>query len=704
VWVPHAPGAPGGRGDGGPVGPGPKGTRLPRPAINLLSPRSPRGRRLAANAAAGLALLAAALMLLHATGLLVLVWETRGLPPDRFFPDGGHAFSVDLGVDWMADADVPLPNAAVVREDGRPLPLPATSKRLTGTYGAGRYIIERGTLHLSSRDGDDPRSGLHAYTLRWPRPVPTWARYLVYGAGLAGLVALLRLNRLVLRRFWPSRAALWTGLGAILGAAALTRLPFFLFYRLPGVEPDTFTYLNYLKEGGGAPVFAFRSPGYPLFLMAAWPLGGPTAAIALQTGLSVGALCLLAWAVHRAFPALTLPAALVLAGVAAGPETVFYETSILSDSLFATLVLAASAGLMAGLATRSPGWLALASAAMAGAVLVRPAGLFYAVIYVLALAFLAWNRAPRRALAAFAAPFAGLLLVAATYNAATFGRFTVTAVGGANLAAATAPYWEPSPDFAPEVNRVIAAVTAGYPEAERRAFVEARTLDEMAAAVDRSYGYSVHVAPHLPGSLEAWDVPLRAVALRAIRDHPEVYARFVLSGARRFFVDNVGYPFDLPNLLLKRYGTILQRLNRLGGRADPRGERAYGRFYRNPHTPGYRQVPAGGLIGLKVVFHPTGKPGMALTLLGNRVREAVPWGHVLAAAWVLAAGVLLARRGRDPRAAAVVLLGLTVAGGGLVVALSEEPHLRYSFPFYFLFFLVPLLTAGLWTRRPGNGG
>lgn|GEM_PF-1341620 len=672
-----------------------------RPIAALLRPLPPRWRGPVQGVAA-VAVAAAALLYLHATGLAPLAWQTVPLAPEAFRPGGGHLFTAELPARWMADADTPQPNPAVVREDGRPLPLPRSLKAAIRGGGGGRYTLEPGRVRLSSTDGSDPRAGRHAYVLRWPRPVPGGARALLYAAGLAGLAALAWLQRERLGRLGRGRRALWTGLGILAAVWAATRLPFFLLHPFPGVLQDTFDYLRPVMEAeaGRWPMFGFRTPGYSLLLMGVGLLTDRVLPLLVaQSLLSLGAFCLLLHAVHRSLPRLTLPAALLLAGVMAVPDYLDQETSVLSDSAYASGILAASACLLAGLRLRSAGWLGAASALMAAAILVRPAGLFYAVIYVLVLAFLAWNRAPGRVLAAFALPFAALLTLAAAYNAATRGAFTVTTMAGDYLANATALFWEPDPAFAPETNAMIAAVTASFPEADRRLVRTSWDLKALARTFRLDYADYVHITPFVPAPLgdPVWDRRLRRISLHAIRKHPDAYARFVLSMGRLYFFDNLGTTFSIHNALVRRYYDMLGGTFQAKGYPEAEVRRAYAEFYRAP-ARGYALVPVGGATALRLEFTPASKPQQLLIGWSQGLLQHAFWGWLPWAALAVAATVLARRRGRDAAAFAVVVLGLTWLGSGLLTSMTVEASVRYSYPVLFLVFLTPLLAAGLFLR------
>lgn len=134
-------------------------------------------------------------------------------------PDGGIAYRVPLRLpaEIESDKDGGL-SALEVLEDGIPLEPHALHQALRDG-SAGRFSHWGATLYLSASDGGDPRTGRHAYVLRWPAALPAWtddALRLASGGGVALLLLALLLA-------WTRRRTFAAGVPALaaLGVCAL---------------------------------------------------------------------------------------------------------------------------------------------------------------------------------------------------------------------------------------------------------------------------------------------------------------------------------------------------------------------------------------------------------------------------------------------------------------------------------------------------
>jgi hypothetical protein len=146
----------------------------------------------------------------------------------------------------------------------------------------------------------------------------------------------------------------------------------------------------------GLDLFAFRAPGYPVFLALALPLGGVTAVLALQ-----GALNGLSAAVVGAVAgelAGTRAAWIAFALRLAWPVAWRHASVVESEIPYETLCLVATWLVLVGVRRRAVGFALLAGVLTASAILVRPVGLGLAAALGL---WLLLRRQPRAA-AAFA--------------------------------------------------------------------------------------------------------------------------------------------------------------------------------------------------------------------------------------------------------------------------------------------------------------
>jgi hypothetical protein len=472
----------------------------------------------------------------------------------------------------------------------------------------------------------------------------------------------------------------------MLAAFLATRIPFFWYSPRVDLSQDSQSYLDVADtmRSGHWPRFIFRTPGYPLLVWAVTScVDRWIAVIVVQNLLSFASALFLVHAVRRLRRTLALPAALAMCGFLGSPQVLVYDISILSDSLYASLLILAAGCLVLAVARATPGRLALASALMALAILVRPAGAYFAVIYAVVLAYLLWNRAGRRRVLGFAAPFPAILLAFCAYNLATIGQFVISPFAEANLAGATALFWEPDPRLPPSVNKAL----EGLPESYEKVGITRADLELVRTSWDAGPLFEVYVKAY---NRLVWSAGwgsgtrfgagdylrnrqyIREVSLNAIRRHPDLYAKYVWANMVSFF-GGIGYKFDFEASM--RYRTR-------GGPGADAGE------------------PAGAPSGERLVR------GLqhAWQAVHGALYQSVLWSWAYAALLGLSLARLLRARARDDGALLVFALALMPLGASLVVCLVETATDRYSYPTQFVcYLLVALSPLLLGPARSGLG-
>jgi hypothetical protein len=492
----------------------------------------------------------------------------------------------------------------------------------------------------------------------------------------------------------------------LLAVFLITRLPFFWYYPRVDLSQDSGSYLeiaNTMRKGAW-PHFIFRTPGYPLLI---WSVTAVVdrwlAVIFVQNVLSlVSALCLV-FSVRRLSRRLALPATIAMCGFLGSSQVLIYDISLLSDSLYTSMVLLVVAALFLGFEGDRAGWFTLSSAGMALAILVRPAGAYFAVIYAVILAYMLWNRFRSRAVLGMAAPFPLILLGFCAYNLATIGQFVISPFGEANLAGATALFWEPDPRLPASVNRVLEGLPASYAEMGitqedlrlvRTSWDTAPLFEIYAKAYNRliwSAGWGSGTRFGAGDYLHNRNY-IRDVSVIAIRRHPVLYAKYVWVNLVTFF-EGIGYKFDVyASLKYKSRG-------QLSGEA-------------HAYVPGSDAVAAsGGTAAPALAVPPTaGVPVVEYLLgrlqLGWQAAHGVLFQSIL---WSLAYFIMLALslaqlvryRARHLGAFLLLILTLVPLGASLVVCLVEVATDRYSYPTQFACYLSVALCPLLWreTRR-----
>jgi hypothetical protein len=497
----------------------------------------------------------------------------------------------------------------------------------------------------------------------------------------------------------------------LLGVVVLTRLPFFLYYPVVGIASDSPSYVRLVDAArqGVWPHFIIRTPGYPLLIgLVTHFVDRWLAVIFAQCLLSLGAGLFLVYAVNRLCRWLTLPAALAMCGFLGGGQALVYDTGAISESLYASLLLVSTSGLILALARRKAGWFALASGAMAASILVRPSGAYLLVIYSLTLMFLFWNRFPLRALAAFLAPLPVILLALCAYNLFTLGNFTLSPYGEENLVGATILYWEPDPSLPDFVNQAM----GDLPESYRKANISTDDLKIVRHSWDPALLYNIYLNSYNPlthneqwafgthfhhGDYLATRAYIRQACFVAIRHHPNLYAKFVLVNMLMFF-ESIDLKFDFDAVLALR-----AKQNYASG-SDREYNIDYAKEYRTAGPPPGVTI-TGSKSGANVVLSLPVLHRIQLKLQAwhQRLFERIVWVWAYFFAFLLSLAKLAGSRCRHLGAFLLTLLTLMALGSAAVVCLVETACDRYSYPTQFVYYLSVALLPLLWVEiRPAK--
>jgi len=202
---------------------------------------------------------------------------------------------------------------------------------------------------------------------------------------------------------------------------------------------------------------SFRAPGYPLFLAILVSIAGSyTGALVLQAALMALAPLLLYALVRPYHERAALWGSIVFA---VEPLRLFYSASLLSDALFAVLLLGALLLLVRGRASLL--YAAAAGAVLGAAMLVRPIAIFLPILFAGYLVWRAQSFKRGAALGIMLCAAAGVVVLPwSLRNHALFGSYNISSVGAANLVLYNAPAYlayNPSPSAVAAYERFKAA-------------------------------------------------------------------------------------------------------------------------------------------------------------------------------------------------------------------------------------------------------
>jgi hypothetical protein len=486
----------------------------------------------------------------------------------------------------------------------------------------------------------------------------------------------------------------------LLAVFAVTRLPYFWYSPRVDLSLDSDAYLALADSfrGGKWPQLLYRTPGYPLFMLLVRScVDRLVAVIFVQNLLSfLSALCLV-YSVHRLWRPLALPAAIAMCGFLGSSQVLIYDISLLTESLYTSTVILVVAFLFLGFALDRAAFLSLASALMAWAIVVRPAGAYLAVIYALVLGFLLWNRFSLRAVLGFIAPFPALLLGLCAYNQATAGQFVITGAAESNLAGATLLFWEPDPRLPERVNKALVRLPDSYGKMGitqqelklvRTSWDPGPLFDVYTKAYNRLVWSSGFGTGHQFGGGDYIQNRklVRDASIIAIRRHPDLYAKYVWVNLVMFF-EGVGYKFDFQSSLEYRATGPIPSEVRAADLA---------RAEAPPVRPPQAVARRGEGADVPAVERGVKRLQLGWQSLHGVIFQSVVWAWAYFAVTALSLVQLVRSGGHHRGAFLLVVLALIPIGAGLVVCLVEEALDRYSYPTQFVYYVAVALSPLLW--------
>jgi hypothetical protein len=538
-----------------------------------------------------------------------------------------------------------------------------------------------------------------------PLPAPPRGLGFLSTTVLLGFLALLAGSRLAApppaRSHARAASAPLAGFayGLVVSVFLLTRAPFFVDAPVTGFFRDSTSYTESAARlaEGRLPLFTMRPPGYPVAIALARQLSATSLGlVALQSAASLAAALALVHSFLRIGPAWGCLAAASSAVLLGSGVTLFYETAVLTESLYASALALSAAGLLLGMLTQRWPWFALFSVALGGAILLRPAGLYLIAIAAAVALFLAWRRAPWRCtVAAFAG--VGLLVNAlSAYNLATAGVYAPITTGAANLVAATSTFWTPTAGVPEALDRHAGRFTARIAPDDAHLLATSWSPRDLFPVYARYYNPAFHdddvgIRAFLLEASGATDreafeasylrhrADIARLAQDSLRARPRDYLKFVWTGLHTalFGEQTIDDPF---------YETLAHRDLENWSPAPPP-------FPIGPAVNGFtdrrleirRDTPL-------VAAHERIRGWLAGADL---LRYRAAW---IAALFLASTWVLVVRRGRHPLAFVAWCLTLYWIGGTVTPAFVQVVIPRYGFPTFFVVYLAPVLLLLLLAR------
>ena len=486
--------------------------------------------------------------------------------------------------------------------------------------------------------------------------------------------------------------------------AVMTRLWFFTDFPVPSFVGDSEGYFELARmiDAGAWPEFGIRPPGYPLFLAAVFAINDSLMALMVAQNLLTLAACLaLIYAFHAYRPWLGIWAAAGLAVFVSGIWSFDCDTSVLSDGVYSSVIMLAFALLMLAILRGSAAALGASSTLMGVAILVRPAGMFLLVIYLICLLFLVRNRAGAWRVVAFATPLPALLLALCTYNFVTIRTFALSEFGEVNIAMATMTFWSEDPRYPQKVNGAIRSARAVIDEQltqeERELVTSSWDYPRLGPVFLKGFNWAALGAAvaHHGGTYRESRGWLRTVAFDSIRKQPTLYMKFVATQMWLQYVFNIRYQIDFAAFIRNRIAALYLTDTYTPGVGTPAHVAIAKEYALKPTTPSFFLIRHGVAQPVPVLHDLSMSRAFYLDLIDFR-REFFARGFwvVVFAVGLLLSAVRLARSGFRHRGAFVAfVLTISVFGASLLIALVEYGGYRYSFVMEYVYYLpiIPLI-------------
>lgn len=664
---------------------------------------------------------------LNRAGVIVPYWghyQLGGIEPET-----GYAYIAQTDRPELS-SDV-HPSLAQVWENGKPLsgPLNALHDDIR-QKGEGQYSFWGNYVYFSTSDNSNPLINNRRYTIVYPWMVKkTYANILYMASLLLGLITWFTIKNQNTPETNKLKKAVenivishpnilfYLSVSILFIIFLVTRLPFFLSYPVVEIPPDTASYLVPFKDNHGIPYFIMRTPGYPLFVHAISLLSNQWLVVVIvQNLLSIISCTSLLLGIFYMRRQLVLPAALAMSGFLGSSQVLIYDTATISESLYTNTIIMSFVCMLMAFGRRNPIYFWFTSVALAAAILVRPAGIYFLVIYILVLIYLFLNGYPNSNIIGFAIPLPIILLSLCCYNYLVIGVFSLSPWGEANLGHATILYWEPDNLFDENVNAVLEELpnalekTIGFTEQDRKFLANSWDLKQLKTMFERGFTGQLYVYTlgkkfsNANVANNSYDTQLnyvdtrsiiKKISLLAIRKHPDLYLKFILSNELGYFNNITTIP-EFYSALAYRADLLYDQ--KIYSSTGMNASSAYvAKEYADSRPPNtIKLVGTGSDHSIVITDTILKRLHISWESVQNNVFQKKIWVWAYFGVLCMSAIQLLRFRGHHLGAFILFVLTITPLGASLVICLVEISSERYAYPTQFIYYLSVALSPLLW--------
>jgi hypothetical protein len=476
------------------------------------------------------------------------------------------------------------------------------------------------------------------------------------------------------------------------------RLPYYLQVNIPYVFDDAPVYMsnvNELQHGGVG--MQGLTLGYPAFLaLCRLFTSDITVVTYVQSSVTLIVGLSFILMIHKSFRYLVLPSSIALTIFTTSILFVHFETSILTECLFANSVILTSGALALILSEISIGRMLLFSTSVVVSMLIRPVGLYLVPLWFLVGVYIYCSTRHGKQIAVYLAPLLGIYMLSAAQR--LISNENTVGSGGlvASLATNALSYLETDPTLPNHVNQVIQSYVRPLQVRQQQDYIRSGTDVQQVSALYLLYqryadGFRDTLLAKNSGSMSGLQSDYSKILNVILRKNTKDLYRFFKIQFLHYF-DSFDYKRTSAYPFFVSYKACFQDARIVVYSQHEYYKTGYIGRQRTYRSPGYTmqslQSKYDDLSASKLSSYASD-----FFLRHHKLFRRHAWLYACAIAAVL--GILLALKNSGYRQLGLLLILLTSSSIFYMAVVSVNiSMIRYNFPLHFQFYLVPLIAVG----------
>jgi hypothetical protein len=353
----------------------------------------------------------------------------------------------------------------------------------------------------------------------------------------------------------------------------ISRSVFYIYFPFIGFSNDSPTYFNVVDQINNSilPDIEFRSIGYPAFLKLCFMISNSNAIIVyIQSAFTLISSIFLIFSLSKYYKNYTIFFSIALSVFLNSFEYINYETSYLTETLYICSLFIFLSLFLLSLYYNKLVLFILLSVATWFVIMIRPGGIFLAVIIIVISIYLYINKFSYKKIAGLLLPFLFLLLSVCTYNFLKCGFFRFSAFGSYSMLGSSMTYLKTKESFPPYLNKYILQYNDSISTNQSQLIEHSWNLYTIqkiyASKYDNLWNFVIQLYNDTSfqndnncknSSLTCTTPVIENVALYAFRQNPKLFIKYFLSGLYTYFLINkCSYDNYFYFEILERYKTI----------------------------------------------------------------------------------------------------------------------------------------------------